>query len=243
MDKMTRVKMMTATILLVVATVVCGQRQKARPQQNANWTDSVAAYRQLARQGDKEARLKLAHCYRLGHGVERDYLTMASLVAMESDEKSIELFYQSLPDDDVCRLIHDGTGAAMTEDDEMAFLCMTKLETMEVKEAGLIRKLRAATGMDMEEKVKLVYQNVDEDGSVLELTMACVVAIEEGNCEWAMNTLHRLTKTSPVVWSMLAMLYRCESQVRNDSLTKVCLAKADEYALLSDYDQKKLDGE
>lgn len=147
MDKMTRVKMMTATILLVVATVVCGQRQKARPQQDANWTDSVAAYRQLARQGDKEARLKL------------------------------------------------------------------------------------------------VYQNVDEDGSVLELTMACVVAIEEGNCEWAMNTLHRLTKTSPVVWSMLAMLYRCESQVRNDSLTKVCLAKADEYALLSDYDQKKLDGE
>lgn len=209
---------------------------------DANWADSVIAYRQQARQGDGDAYLKLARCYHDGRGVERDYLTMLAMVANAAHYLSfpMEEFINSLPRHSEYRLLYEGMEAAEQEDDEAIYVRIVELETMESKEAELLRMIRAGFGYSPDSLAWLLYKNVKEESSVLAQSLASVGAMNAGDYQHAVKTLQRIVPRSPAVWLSLASLYASDTSVHNDSLANLCYAKADEYALLTLPQQKRL---
>jgi len=209
----------------------------------ASWADSVKSYRQQACNGSGLAYLKLAHCYHKGLGVQRDYLTMVAMVELSTPLTGITMkeFTAKLPDRDDYRLIYTGIEAALANDDETAWLCITGLESMGYdSEAEIIRCFRADTTTDCHVAIRDFYRTASKEDCALKQVFACLGAVDAGDYAFVSRRLPRLAETSPALWVSLGHLYTRYGAIHNDSLAAHYYAKADEYALLPPMERRWL---
>ena len=107
-----------------------------------NWQDSIAYYREKAREGDGNAYLQLASCYHEGHGAPRDFMMTYAMAKMAEQYGGLakwEEFFLSMPADDSDRLTMEAMDAIGYLRRDEALRKAELLAAQDRPEADLIR--------------------------------------------------------------------------------------------------------
>ena len=145
-----------------------------------NWSDSVAHYRALARQGDGQAYRALAQCYHDGHGVEHDYLSMLVMLSMASQygvTNHLDEFFALMAPDDPDRLLTEGISAIESSQYEDA---LEKAAILEKQSATYALFLKGIIALEQgrNDEALCILNRAAEEGCIL--AQIVIASIAEG---------------------------------------------------------------
>lgn len=172
--------MMVATALLCVCDgctdlLPAAEEPLTLAEQVTNWTDSVALYREQARQGDAEAYLKLACCYHEGKGVEHDLPMMLQMMRMalqyDCTLDTIKLI-NSLTPGSADRLVMEAIIAIDQDQYDTAYAKASQLASLGDSNTEFVRGLIALGTDYVEEALSLLHIAASQGSMLAQLFVA-----------------------------------------------------------------------
>lgn len=192
----------------------------------------VATLKERARQGDGNAYLKLADCYRDGIGVKRSFLDMTFMAMMAEQFGGIdrkEHYLESIPEESDFKLLYELMNIRELENSAVVDSLLEQLIAKGISEAyalkGMVAKKRGDS-LEMERSFNLAAENNTSFSNAMMLLCGRKIATER---------LMVLAEESPVMNLMLADFFANGKNVceERDSLVAHYYLKAAENASLS----------
>ena len=196
-----------------------------------NWQDSIAYYREKAREGDGNAYLQLASCYHEGHGVPRDFMMTYAMAKMAEQYGGLakwEEFFLSMPADDPDRL----TMEAM---DDIGYLrrdeALRKAELLaaqEQPEADLIKGAVALEEGRKDEALRLFTLAAENGCPLAQMAVSVTEDVQKAKHDFAARL--------PLIYCHLAReCFETDDDPVEDERAAIYYRMADEHLCLDQY--------
>ena len=195
----------------------------------------IEVLKEQARWGDGQAYLKLANCYRDGKGVERNFISMLSMVALANQYGGIqrmEDYLEAMPSSSEFKLIFDAVELYEKKQIEESKAITEQLIAQGSPEGYSVKSIIAVESGDTLEGKRLMEQAASQGSTFAELLLC--IPDWRGATNPDMEKLKALADTVPFACQLLANIYTGSdnASMKDERLAAYYFLKADEQACL-----------
>ena len=224
---------------MVIGAVGCTEQQlvdeAAREMSVPASGNEVQALLEKARQGDGQAYVKLADCYRDGKGVKKDLVGMLCMLSM-ADElgaiRSMDDYVEQMPDGSEYKIVFD---AVKSLDRNQMDECYAKIEQLIAQDSPEGYWLKCLITVDKNDSIegRHLMELAATKGSTFAEIILCFSDWREMSTP-DLNMLKQLAERVPFVCKFLAETYagKNDDSLRDERLAAYYYLKADESACL-----------
>lgn len=224
---------------MVIATIGCTDQQlvdEAACEMSAPAsTSAVQALVEKARQGDSQAYMQLADCYRDGKGVKKDLVGMLCMLRMADEYGTVshvEDYVDLMPENSEYKLVFD---AVKCLDRNQMDECNAKAEQLIAQDSPEGYWLKSMIAVERNDSVegRRLMELAASQGSTFAEIVLCFSDWQKVSSP-DLNKLGQLAERIPFVCKLLAETYagKDDESIRDERLAAYYYLKADESACL-----------
>lgn len=224
---------------MVIATIGCTDQQlvdEAACEMSAPASTSVVqALVEKARQGDSQAYMQLADCYRDGKGVKKDLVGMLCMLRMADEYGTVsqmEDYVDLMPENSEYKLVFD---AVKCLDRNQMDECNAKAEQLIAQDSPEGYWLKSMIALERNDSVegRQLMELAASQGSTFAEIILCFSDWQKVSSP-DLNKLGQLAERIPFVCKLLAETYagKDDESIRDERLAAYYYLKADESACL-----------
>lgn len=195
----------------------------------------IEMLKEQARWGDGQAYLKLADCYRDGNGVEKDFISMLSMLAFADQYGGIERmedYLEAMPAESEFKLIFDAVELYKHKKIEESMAMMKQLIAQGSPDSYSVKSIIALESGDTLEGKRLLEQAASQGSTFAELLLC--IPDWRGGTHPDVEKLKAIVDRVPLACQILADMYsgHDDESLEDETLAAYYYLKADEQACL-----------